>query len=754
FILLFSLFLIFSFSQDAFAQQYSEQSFNKVDSLANQAKPKAALALINDIYNYSNTHKNATLAVKAAIYRMLFQSYLEEDAIDTIVKNLRIDIEKAQQPQKSILQSILANTYWSYYQQNQYKISQRTDIAGNVNNDIKTWSIPQLNREISRVFFLSLKEQQLLQKTKIDAISMLLEGDDENTVYRPTLYDLLAHRAIEVFTSSRYNMVSIPEDNSILNNLLVNDEEFVKYQIPSDSTSFTLQAIKVFQELTKFHQSQNNLKALADVELKRLKFIRERSVEKQPLKFYNALSQLALKVKETDIYTEVLYEQALLHKNKLLPIDTNNLNLLAAVKIAETAAKAYPKSIGAKNASNLIRQIKSKELTFQVKYQGIPDRAIPLHFSYKNVDTVTFSIYKIGFTENPSRYYRNESEYRKFISNKKPFKTWQIVLPNHGDYQQHTFIDKIDGLPAGSYIITALDNENASGVALGREVELEVSNIITHFRVKGTYLEYKVVNAANGSPLKSARVQEAKYISTFSADFKKTYTDQNGFAITSRHDDYNYALITHQNDSLLVAIDNYYRDEDEDDRKAILFTDRPIYRPGQTVYYKGILLGIKKAKNEILPNEKLYIGFKDTNRKEFGSQDVTTNEFGSFQGSFIIPNGKLNGTMWIETAYGGVNVQVEEYKRPTFELVFDKSDQKYKLDDSVKVNGKAVAFAGYAIGDAKLTYKVMRRIMPRYNSYRYMPVQVKQVASGNSVTSADGNFNISFRAEADEPASN
>ncbi len=749
FIRLFSLALTLFFSFNSFAQQYNEQSFIKVDSLANQAKPKEALALINNIYNYSNQQKNTTLAVKAAIYRMLFQSYLEEDAIDTIVKNLHTDIEKAQQPQKSILQSILANTYWNYYQQNQYKISQRTDVIGNTNKDIKTWSLAQLNKEISRIFFLSIKEKELLQKINVEAINVLLEGDSENIIYRPTVYDLLAQRAISVFISPRYGLANLPEDNNILNDLLVDTETFVKRPIPSDSTSFTLQALKVFQELSQFHQSQNNVEALADITLKRLKFIHEKSTDKQNLKFYDALENLAIQAKDAEIYTEVLYEQALLHKNKALPTGTNNFNLLEAVKIAEKAIKAYPKSIGAKNCNNLIRQIKTKELTFQVKYQGLPNKAFPIHFSHKNVDTVIFNIYKIGFTENPQRHYRNEPEYRKFISNKKPFRTWEIALPNQGDYQQHTFIDKIDGLPSGSYLINVLDKENAVGGALGREVELEVSNIVTHFRKKGTYLEYKVVNATDGTPIKAARIQEAKYASTFDADFKKTLTDHNGFAITNRHDDYNYALVTYQNDSLLVDIDNYYYDRDEDDRKVVLFTDRPIYRPGQTVYYKGILLGVKKEKNEILPNQKLYIGFEDTNRKEFANQNITTNEFGSFQGSFVIPNGKLNGSMRIVTAHGRTTVQVEEYKRPTFEVIFDKADQKYKLNDSVKVSGKAISFGGYAIGDAKLSYKIMRRNTPLYDNYRYMPVQVKQVAIGNTVTATDGKFSFNFKTEGD-----
>ena len=739
-----------AFSYNSQAQQYSEKSFQTVDSLAMKANPKEALALIGNIYTYANKTGDATLSVKASIYRMLFQSYLEEDAIDTIVKNLRTDIAKASQPQKSILQSILANTYWNYYQQNQYRASQRTDVSGSTNDDIKTWSLAQLSREISRNFFLSIKEQELLQQINIEDIKTLVESGQENRIYRPTLYDLLAHSAITALISPRYNLTNFPEDKSILNELLTGTDKFAGYPIPNDSTSFTLQALKIFQDLVRFHKKTNNKKALADIELKRLKFIYETNTEKQHVKFNNALAQLAIQTKDTEIYADILYEQALLHKNKLLPIDTNRLNLVEAVKIAESAINAYPKSIGAQNAGNLIRQIKAKELTFQVRQQSLPNKAIPIHFSYKNVDTLTIGIYKMGLDIDKYLSYSNESEYKKYIHNKTPISSLKIVLPKTNDYQQHTFIDKIEGLPNGNYLITTISGADSTSTALGRYSYMSVSNIMASYRKKGSYIEYKIVSATDGAPLKGAKIQEAKYPGSFETDLKKTLTNQNGFALTNPNRDARFALITYQHDSLLINIDTYFYERDDDDKRVMLFTDRAIYRPGQTIYYKGILLTTNKDQNEIIPNGKVELSFEDVNGKEIENKKVTTNEFGSFQGAFVIPNGKLNGTMRIETDYGRIDVQVEEYKRPTFEVAFDKSDQRYKLNDSIKVNGKATSFSGYAISNAKLNYKVTRRSMPHFDNYRYTPPQVKQIATGNLNTKDNGKFEITFKAESDD----
>lgn len=745
---------ILTFGYNTKAQQYNEKSFEKVDSLAQNAQPRAALTLIENIYTYANKTENATLSVKAAIYRMLFQSYLEEDAIDTIAKNLRVDIAKAKQPQKSILQSILAEVYWNYYQQDQYKISQRTEVADNTNDDIKTWSLPQLNKAISQNYFLSIANAELLQKVKIEDINILTKGDKENRIYRPTLYDLLAQRAIATFSSPRYGFANNPADNLLLSKLWVNSEQFVRYPISADSTSFTLQALKVFQHLIGFHQKTGNLQALADVQLKCLKFIYEKSTEKQPDKFYDNLTQLAEQAKNTEIYADILYEQALLHRNKSLPTDTSGLNLIEAVKIATNAINAYPKSVGAQNAGNLIRQIKTKELTFQLKNQSLPGKAIPIHFSYKNIDTLTLGIYKTGVNIDQYRHYKNENEYKNYIDNKTPIRSWKVALPKTNDYQLHTFIDKIEGLPNGNYLITAISNADSTNAALGRYINLEVSNIMASYRKKGAYIEYKIVNATDGTPLKGAKIQEAKYSSSFETDLKRTLTNQNGFALTNPNRDSRYTLITYQNDTTLININTYFYERDDDDKKVILFTDRAIYRPGQTIYYKGILLTTGKDQNEVMPNESVMLSFKDVNGKEIEFKEPRTNEFGSFQGSFVIPNGKLNGMMRITTDYGRVAVQVEEYKRPTFEVVFDKADQKYKLNDSIKVSGKATSFSGYVISNAKLNYKIIRRSMPVFDNYRYTPAKTKQMATGNLNTTNNGKFEIVFKAESDNMNTN
>jgi len=140
--------LVFAISLQANAQKYTFDDFKRVDSLAREGQPKTALELVNKINEQARSQNNASLLIKSIVYRMLFQSYLEEDAFDKILAGLRKDIDLAKQPEKSILQSLLAETYWRYYQQNSYRIANRTNVQGPIGDDIKTWPIAKITDEV------------------------------------------------------------------------------------------------------------------------------------------------------------------------------------------------------------------------------------------------------------------------------------------------------------------------------------------------------------------------------------------------------------------------------------------------------------------------------------------------------------------------------------------------------------------------------------------------------------------------------
>jgi len=757
-----SIICTFLISLNVSAQQYTFDDFYRVDSIANRAQPKDALALIAKINKQAHETHNTPLIIKSVIYRMLFQSYLEEDTFNQILIDLRKDISIAKQPEKSILQSLLAETYWNYLRSNNWQIMQRTNVQGDIGDDIKTWDIKKLNDETIKYYLLSLNDAALLQQTKVDALDAVLVGDKSNRNFRPTLYDLLAHRAIDVFSNTQISLTSYNDELLDKNNpaLLGSRSDFLAIKLPADSSSFKVQALHLFKNLMDFHQNSNNLPALADADLKRLKFVHQYFMSDKQELYFGALSRLAEQSTTSEVYADILYEQAVIHKNVQMQVDSNKQNLITAVALAEKAIRSYPKSIGARNAQNLISQIKSSQLTIQTKGYLQPNKAAQLHLSYKNVDTVYFRLYKTPEDKNEYQQFNNKNEFSNFLKNEKNLKEWVVVVPKSSDYQTHTLIDKMDGLPFNDYTLIAQTINRAQHDTVYSMINFKVTAMAVINRINIDKHEYFVSQLSNGAPLKNVKIQQQRYDYNTRKYFSGALltTNDKGYASTGEiNNNMSWALVTLGKDELKININNYnnYRDA-QDDNRVILFSDRPIYRPGQTVYYKGLCLLSKDGKNKIEVNKTLEVYFEDTNGKEIAKSTVTSNDYGTFQGSFSIPTGKLNGNMTIRTEGGELAVQVEEYKRPSFEVVFDKPNKRYKLNDSIKVTGKASAFSGYSVSSASVNYKIFRRAIIDYRLnyveqaaiYGSPTFERKQMAIGKTTTKAGGKFDITFFAKA------
>lgn len=763
----FLLLCFVSISQSVFSQQPTANNymkeFDKIDSLASIAQANKALPILEKLMKQARTEGNSPMLVKSVMYRMLFQSYLKDNAFEEILNDLRNDIKQAKQPEKSILQSLLAEMYWKYYQQNSYRIAKRTSVETKLSDEIGTWSIRQITDETVKNYLNSLSEASLLQKIKIGVFNEILIGDSSNRDLRPSLYDLLAHRALDVFMNPQIDITNTDMEGINFDDPIwfADHKTFSAIKIPqADSSYFSAEALKVFQQLLKVHDQQNSTAALTEIELKRLKFIYGRSAdERKDSLYFNALESLEKKVESNPLHADILFQQAEIYKNGGQQ-DSSKQNLVKAMALLEKAIRTYPESQGAKNAANLIRVIKTETIKIEIKQANLPERPIQLLLSYKNIDTAHLKLYKIPATEDESYVdFRNEDAYRLFLKKEKPFRTWSVPLPSLRDYQEHHLSDQMQALPMGNYLLIAQNTFDSK--------KEEYTNSLNQFRVTALAVvsrglsedltQYVVSNSLSGKRLKSADVLEKneRYDKGKSITYNgpSIKTDENGVVISKKNPNVRKVQVSYKGDTLMINASNryyYYREESEKEQ-VILFTDRPIYRPGQTLFYKGLFIKKEDTKNSIVAGEQLKVNFNDVNGEELEEVSVTTNEYGTFQGSFSIPMGKMNGIMTLSTIYGSIAVQVEEYKRPTFEVLFDKATQKYKLNDSVSVKGKVTTFSGYAVSAGKVKYTVFRN--SRFPQYLYgsRGESPKQIAIGQTETKADGSFSLQFFATAGQP---
>jgi len=191
---------------------------------------------------------------------------------------------------------------------------------------------------------------------------------------------------------------------------------------------------------------------------------------------------------------------------------------------------------------------------------------------------------------------------------------------------------------------------------------------------------------------------------------------------------------------------NYRGYENSSYTKIHIFTDRAIYRPGQTIYFKGIALRTNNEKPEIKTNYSTTVTLYDVNHQKVIQQSLITNEYGSFNGTFAIPKGLLNGQMQIYTPYGSKYIRVEEYKRPKFEVEILPFKGNYMLNDTVSLKGKASAFAGSSISDAEVKYRISRKPIWRGWWYYSIPTSEVQMTEGKLISNENGEFEIKFVA--------
>ncbi len=275
--------------------------------------------------------------------------------------------------------------------------------------------------------------------------------------------------------------------------------------------------------------------------------------------------------------------------------------------------------------------------------------------------------------------------------------------------------------------------------------------------------ELAVLNRESGQPLAGVKVQAfyreynsnaRRYESRAGSVF---VTDKTGMVSIppmgdNRRGNQFYLIFTSKEDKLITeSYFSGYSYRSSEPRTVVhthFFTDRAIYRPGQTIYFKGIVLERKGEDVKIKTRLRTDVSLYDVNGQLVSKQTLTTNDFGSFSGNFVAPQGVLTGSMNIRCETGSVSIQVEEYKRPKFEVTFEPVKGSYKLDETLVVKGKATAYAGSSVSDAKVTYRVVRNArFPYWWGWRGMPVSDEmEIANGETVTGSDGSFSITFKA--------
>lgn len=764
-----------SFSQ---AQNPYESQWKNVSNFEKEGLTKSAAAIVEKIYNLAKKNDDPQQRIKALIYKSKYMLTLEEDAQLNIVNNFKSEIETSDIITKHLLENLLATMYWQYFQQNRYQFYERTTTSTKVSDDFRTWDLETLFKEIHSYYERSLENGLLLQQESLDKYKILITEAKGSKDFRPTLFDLLSHNALEFYKTDE-NSITQPSYKFLIDDakFLSEGDEFINLQLTSkDSSSLQLNALKIYQNLLKFHRNNKASKAYITVDIERLNFVfQHTTIPNKEDALLNTLKANAEALKsspESALYSFEMashYHNIGSEYNYYLETETNTIKrwrLKDALELCETVISKFPNSIGAKTCEVLKAQILQPHLQLQT------EQFIPIYspsrilVTYKNLEALDFDIYKV--TPKQIELYNSNyepEERAKFFKSLKPFKSFSSALKSEGDYQSHSTELVLPKLPNGLYLIKA---DTKTDFNVFGSAKIQVTNLALIESTGDTTYHYQLINRNNGEPITNAKVEMSYSQNGTKSKGRKTFTTDRFGKFKLNRDQNRYRDVelktTYQNDTAYFGeyyINRAYKETTDRDseKRSFLFTDRSIYRPGQTVYFKGIATTTKNEKTEVNSNAYAEVKLINVNNEVVSEQTLKTNDFGSVNGEFILPNNGLTGNYMIELFCGNssyTTISVEEYKRPKFKPEFEAVTDTYKVNDSITVEGKAVAFAGSNISDAKVVYRVKRQV--QYPSWYYWTrpyynFEPQEITFGETKTNAKGSFEIEFKAIPDESVS-
>ncbi|MDR2808999.1 MAG: alpha-2-macroglobulin [Tannerellaceae bacterium] len=580
----------------------------------------------------------------------------------------------------AVFHSMTAEMYHCYYLQNRRAIARRTPVEGFIPEDIREWTHNLFEQKIKEELTASLLPVETLRQTPVSLFDNALEKGKDSPALRPTLYDFLAHRALELQ--------------------------------PSEA---------IYRDLLSFRRSQPNPQALLAVELDYMQYVCSLYREE---KVYEASLDSLLKVHDGQDYSvEVAYAKLELLQEKRGGQETWDSIRTIEYQLCREMLARYPRYDQIEIVENWLASLEEKELRVISNRTAYPGKCIEIKLYYTNIREATIRVYEETET-SPGKLTEEIS----------------VSLSLQNSYATHDTIICIPTKKLGRYEYVVTSSETPLRVA--NKFGVSRLAVISRPASFGEQIDVLVTDYLSGKPIQGATVYY--YGGT-------TQTDRNGLAFIPAGEEVRACRVRLAEDEVQAVL-NVYAAHGWTDWKAqaqvSLFTDRGVYRPGQTLFFKGIAYTGNKENPQIAPGERIEVILRDADYKEIATQSFTTNAFGSFSGEFTLPAKTLTGRFTLSAANFSASIQVEEYKRPTFRIDIPAVKEDISFGDETIIRGKVQTFAGVSLTNGVVAYRIVQR--PFFFRPYYGAALEKQVAGGETSTDGDGNFSFAFRPEKDD----
>ena len=693
------------------AQTY-DNLWKELEVLERKDLPKSVISEAMKIYDKAKAEQNVPQMMKAYLTAMQYRSLLTPDSLKVDMNGLeQWASQTGSMEDKAILYSILG------------EMTMPADVKKGLG-----------------YLQASLKDKDRLLLIPVEKLRpMVRVGEASKRYFRDNLYNLLARRAIQIMQQYRWQAAAKANQTNSLPADMTDMDQFVTYQfVPVSDCDLTAAVMQTYQSLLKAYDTETEREGWLLTGIDALNYLYRNFSGN----FSNDVCQQELR-KWIHTYPAVkTVPEAYLALAQFLQYQNNQVERL---RIVREGIAGYPRYEGINQLKNIEKEILNASLSLEIA-TAYPGEQQSVKVNYKNLTGITLQLYKVNLPvtsavlQNRTTHF--ESKYARLQREE------HFSLKPTTDYLNVDTTLTIQAPQAGIYFLKAVP-DGKKGVSDGTLMNVTALKTIYRPLPDGT-LELVVVDAVSGQPVSEAEVTiytekgggyspQQTYQADKQGTLKLDFLNSNKYWYNAHTAADNAMPILN-----LWKNDYYYK---ESKRKEVLqlFTDRSIYRPGQTVYVSGLAYEMEKDSTRVLADKKYTVSLYDANNNETGKVEVRTNGFGSFSGQFVLPSPCLTGYFSLRAADTSVSFKVEEYKRPTFDVTFEPVKVEYQVGDSIEVVGMAKTFAGVPVQNARVHYNISRsyawvwRFMGR-GSARW---------EGEAMTDADGKFSVPVHFEID-----
>jgi TonB-dependent SusC/RagA subfamily outer membrane receptor len=760
------LFLLLSTT--LFAQQ-NDKKWKKVIDFENEGKTQSANEIVAEIYTKAVSNKDEVQMIKCFFYQSKYLLVVDEKAQTKILNNIKNEINRVSIPSKAILNFVYAKCLSDYYDRNNHKLINRTNTAV-ADEDFLTWTEIDFKTQIDAALKKTLENETVLKSTSLEQYEPIFDFFTIEKFKKETLYDYL-----------------------LKENLVFYKQKVRQYQIKkSDFTPYTKQVlgkaagfIKInfdfvqdenLRVVLALYQKQESNDPSGDNQLERMQYCKSILLESDEI-YFSTLNTLQKETKDIILIQNIQFQKALILSQKASKETHPDYNI-KAVSLLDSIIAINNRSNAYKLAVQYKGNVLAKSLNIQLQKYIYSDENTRALIRYRNVSSLKVSFYKINqkqLLDFKNVYPKKDSLLTAISQKTQSVATENYSVINKNDFFEYTTEVILPQLKTGSYLVYfESDSETKDKKAFAYET-ITVSNLSVLASQNLSGETFQVLDRKTGKPIENANVKSKHFNLKTNNNGIASYNDKK---FIYNNDDVEVTVI---NDTILLQknyisyVNEYSKNNNENDDfkgKVNFYLDRAIYRPGQTVYYKGIAIQKKKNETTVVPKTSFQIIVQDADYNEIKQFEVVTNEFGSFSGEFVLPKNGLTGNFSIEVEEPDnyendvdydknkdehpfwdnvdfenytMNFRVEEYKRPKFEITFEPKKESFQINQLIKVKGSAKAFAGSNISDAVVKYTVTR-FTNYFRNYRDQQDETETLVTGETKTDASGKFSIDFTA--------